>query len=96
MAVKSKDVDAAIVSIDYHKMGAKTLVGLATLKNGYEIVESSSCVDPARFSESIGKELIQERVRMRVWEMLGFKDQDDKAETPVTLSDDEAVFEGDE
>lgn len=53
-------------------LGQKTTVVHATLANGFEIVESSSCVDPANYSEELGVQICLERIRNRVWYLLGF------------------------
>jgi hypothetical protein len=59
--------------IEYQKFGNKTLVGVCTLPNGFILVEDASCVDPANFSEEIGKEIILERFTNKVWELEGYK-----------------------
>lgn len=44
--------------IDHHKtvtMGGKTTVVRAVLKNGFEIVESSSCVSAENYDEKLGR-----------------------------------------
>lgn len=61
--------------IDHHEtvtMGGKTTVVRAMLKNGFEIVESSSCVSAENYDEKLGEEICMERIRNKVWELLGF------------------------
>lgn len=61
--------------IDHHKtvtMGGKTTVVRAVLKNGFEIVESSSCVSAENYDEKLGEEICMKRIRNKVWELLGF------------------------
>lgn len=61
--------------IDHHKtvtMGGKTTVVRAVLKNGFEIVESSSCVSAENYDEKMGEEICMKRIRNKVWELLGF------------------------
>lgn len=43
--------------IEFKQMGEKTMVCLIKLVNGFEIVESASCVNPKEFSKEIGEEL---------------------------------------
>ena len=62
-----------IESVEYRKFGNKTTVAFARLKNGFEIVTSSSCVDPQNYSEDIGKTICMERLENKVWEVLGFE-----------------------
>ena len=40
--------------------------------NGFEIVEASSCVSPENYSEEMGKEICLERIKGKVWMLLGF------------------------
>ena len=35
-------------------------------------VESSACVDPRNYSEEIGQEACMEKIRDRIWNLLGF------------------------
>ena len=61
--------------IDHHEtvtMGGKTTVVRAVLKNGFEIVESSSCVSAENYDEKLGEEICMERIMNKVWELLGF------------------------
>lgn len=58
--------------IKTYKMGEKTTVVMATLPNGFIIVESSSCVDPANFDEVIGYEICRERILNKIWELEGY------------------------
>lgn len=50
----------------------KTTVVLAKLPNGFIIVESSSCVDPANYDEKMGFEICKGRIVNKVWELEGF------------------------
>ncbi len=61
--------------IDHHEtvtMGGKTTVVRAVLKNGFVIVESSSCVSAENYDEKLGEEVCMERIMNKVWELLGF------------------------
>lgn len=61
--------------IDHHEtvtMGGKTTVVRAVLKNGFVIVESSSCVSAENYDEKLGEEVCMKRIRNKVWELLGF------------------------
>jgi hypothetical protein len=44
-----------VKSVEYIKIGRKTTVALITVKNGFEIVGSSACVNPDDFNEIIGQ-----------------------------------------
>ena len=71
-SVSSEMVDAAIVSTETRTLGDKTTVVRATLWNGFEIVEASSCVSPENYNEYIGESICFEKIRDKVWMLLGF------------------------
>lgn len=50
-----------------------TTVVQIRLKNGFIITDATSCVDPANYSEEIGKEILLKRMENKVWELLGFE-----------------------
>lgn len=54
------------------KLGSKTTVVNGVLRNGFEIVESSSCVDPENYNEALGSSICIKRIKNRMWELLGF------------------------
>jgi hypothetical protein len=54
----------------------KTTIVICQLPNGFTIVESSSCVDPANYDEQIGAEICKKRIENKVWELEGYKLQD--------------------
>ena len=62
--------------IDFHPPythGEKTtVVGATARTGGFEMLEASACVDPKNYSESIGGDICRQRVRDRVWHLLGF------------------------
>ena len=67
-----QDIDNAIATIQYSKLGQKTSVCLVTLKNGYEIVGVSSCVDPANYSQEIGNEYALKKAKDQIWMLEGY------------------------
>lgn len=50
------------------------------LPNGFVIVETSVCVDPDEYDEEIGVEACMEKIFDKVWELEGYKLQDELAE----------------
>jgi hypothetical protein len=64
-------VDEFIRSVNVKTEGKTTIVH-ATLANGFEIVESSSCVDPANYDEATGRDICVQRIKNQVWHLLGF------------------------
>ena len=57
---------------EYQTIFGKTTIASAKLPNGFVIVESSSCVDPANYSEEMGAKICRERIKNKIWELLGF------------------------
>lgn len=53
-------------------LGEKTTVVRAALRNGFEIVESSSCVSPENYDEAMGRDICLKKIRDKVWMLLGF------------------------
>lgn len=70
--INSQMVDNFFKNVNIAKLGEKTLAYQATLVNGFELLESASCVDKANFSESIGSDICKSRASSKVWELLGF------------------------
>ena len=55
------------------KYGDKTAVLMATLPNGFEIVTSSSCVDPKNFDMKIGEEICMKKLENKICELEGYR-----------------------
>lgn len=66
------DINRFIDGVEPITMGEKTTVAKVTLINGYEMVEGSSCVDPKNYNEELGTKIALEKMRDRVWALLGF------------------------
>ena len=77
LKTEAPSINAEMVErfIDHHEtvtMGGKTTVVRAVLRNGFEIVESSSCVSAENYDEKLGEEICMERIRNKIWELLAF------------------------
>lgn len=59
--------------INVQTHGGKTTIVIVTLPNGFKIVESSSCVDPANYDERMGAEICLARIANKVWELEGYR-----------------------
>lgn len=55
------------------RVGFKTTVVCAMLPNGFEITESSACVDPANYDQEIGESICKERIANRIWQLEGYR-----------------------
>ena len=71
-SISAKMVEDFILDTWTETLGEKTTVVRAVRRNGVEIVESSSCVSPENYDEAMGREICLEKIRDKVWELLGF------------------------
>ena len=72
VSISQQMVNDFIDKVESMTMGEKTTVTQITLKNGFIITESSSCVDPKNYSMEIGEEINLEHAKNKIWELLGF------------------------
>jgi len=68
-------INSLIVKEESHKIGEKTTIVLLILKNGFEIIGSSACVDPKAYSHEIGTLCARERAVHKIWELEGYAAQ---------------------
>ena len=71
-SISAKMVKEFIKEKEVITMGDKTTVVRAVLRNGFEIVEASSCVSPENYDEDLGAKICMERIEGKVWMLLGF------------------------
>ena len=71
-SISQQMVDDFIRETEVITMGDKTTVVRAVLRNGFEIVESSACVSAENYDENLGAEICIERIKNKVWMLLGF------------------------
>lgn len=72
VSIGPKMVDEFISYTETITLGDRTTVVRCVLRNGFEIVESSSCVDPKNYSEEYGAKICMERIKNKIWNLLGF------------------------
>lgn len=72
VSVGPQMVDDFIIDYEVFTKKDKITIVIATLKNGFTVVESSACVDPDNYNEEIGAEICKERIKNQVWNHLGF------------------------
>lgn len=65
---------------DVETKHGKTTIVTAKLPNEFVIVESTGCVDPANYDESIGVEICKKRIEDKIWYLEGYLLQDRIAE----------------
>ena len=54
------------------KLGDKTTMVEMTPRTGFSMYETSSCVDPANYDHEMGCNICVEKLKDRLWPMLGF------------------------
>lgn len=63
-------IDASDVNVQ--TLGKKTTMMRVVLPTGFEMVEASSCIDPAHYSEEYGAQICMEKIKDRLWFLMGF------------------------
>lgn len=63
-------IDASEVNVQ--TIGEKTTLVRVVLPTGFELVEASSCVDPENYDEQVGAEICMEKIKDRLWNLMGF------------------------
>jgi hypothetical protein len=71
--VTAEQVEAAIAEELDYKLGRKTTCVLLRLQNGFEVVGTSACVEPANYDHEIGKRYARERAISKVWELEAYE-----------------------
>ena len=80
--VTKEDVANAVVEKSIKTIelvGKKHTVVAVRLQNGFTIVETTTCVDPANYSETIGAEICLDKIEDKIWMLLGFQLQTELA-----------------
>ena len=71
-SISQEMVDDFIAHTEVQTLGDKTTVVRAVLRNGFELVESSSCVSKENYSEELGAQICMNKIKDKVWFLLGF------------------------
>jgi len=72
VSISAKMVDNFIKEKHIQTIGEKTTLVRVVLLNGFEIIETSSCVDKANYDEVMGAEMCMEKIKDKIWMLLGF------------------------
>ena len=68
--ISQANVDAACTAVEYMVMpGSRLTVCCLTLRNGFQVVGWSACVDPANFNEQKGQQIALDMAKDKVWEL---------------------------
>lgn len=76
----------------------KCTIVACKLPNGFVIVESSSCVDPANYDEDMGVDICMKNIERKVWELEGYLLQNQLYFDGTSFDDDDdddPEFDGD-
>lgn len=68
----------------------KCTIVACKLPNGFVIVESSSCVDPANYDEDMGVDICMKNIEKKLWELEGYLLQNKLYHDGVSFDDDKA------
>ena len=66
----------------------KCTIVACKLPNGFVIVESSSCVDPANYDEDMGVDICMKNIEKKLWELEGYLLQNKLYMDGITFDDD--------
>ena len=70
--IDETDVDNFLKSHISSTLGPKTTVVLATTVTGFDMVNSSACVDPKNYSQELGEKYALQTIKNNLWSYLGF------------------------
>lgn len=73
-SLTQNDIDNMVASSEIHvdTIGEKTTLVRVVLPTGFELVEASVFVDLANYSEQVGAEICMEKIKDRLWFLMGF------------------------
>lgn len=74
-SITREHIDALAESCTWSdtKLGEKMTVVCCRLPNGFEVVESSGCVDPANYNHELGVAVCRRRIIDRLWHLEGYR-----------------------
>lgn len=71
--ITEQGIKDQIIKAEYMRIGIKTTICCLTLKNGFEVVGFSACVDPNNFNKQMGEEFAYANAFNKLWELEGYK-----------------------
>lgn len=72
VSVGPRMVEDFIKEVHVSKVGDKSTLVRVVLLNGFEIIETSACVDPSNYNQDIGTDVCMKKVKDKIWQHLGF------------------------
>lgn len=73
--VTNEQIEKIMSASEIHvaTIGDKTTMVRVVLPNGFELIETSSCVAPSNYDEKIGYECAMKRIVDHLWELEGYR-----------------------
>lgn len=65
-------VENFIKEVHVCTLGDRTTLVRCVLVNDFEIIETSACVDPSNYDEKMGASICMEKIKDKIWYLLGF------------------------
>lgn len=72
VSIGPKMVNEFISYTETKTIGEKTTLVRCVLRNGFEIIETSGCVDAKNYDETMGEEICMRKIKDKIWFLLGF------------------------
>ena len=72
--VTQEQIDALLANAQVETVTAagKCTIVVVALQNGFVLVESSACVDPANYDIEIGHNICMKKIKDKLWELEGY------------------------
>lgn len=70
--ISEVDVNDFVEGLSCDMFGRKTTVVHARCKTGFEVTETSACVDPANYDAKVGSDIATKKISDVIWSHLGF------------------------
>lgn len=67
-----QQIDATIVSEEYHVFEPTLTVCVLTLTNGFTVTGESAAVSKENFDEEIGRKIARDMARNKIWQLEGY------------------------
>lgn len=68
-----EDLEALVEKVEYARFGDTLTVCVLTLKNKFNLVGKSACIDKKIFDETTGKQVAYDDAFRQIWELEGYK-----------------------
>lgn len=68
--ISVEDIESVIVKEEYHVFpDSQMTVCCMTLKNGFNTIGESACVDPENFNKELGEEIARSKAFNAIWQL---------------------------